>query len=97
MHPSTATRLALHFLGLLVLNSLLAAVLWRLLNPKGTQLVRNLARTFAVLLALANVGLAAYALSRMWPERWDAYHVSLFLLGMIFAIRFGGALRGSYS
>jgi hypothetical protein len=97
MHPSTATRLALNFLGLLVLNSLLAGVLWRLLSPKRTQFVRNLARTIAVILAVANVGLAGYALSRMWPERWDAYHVSLVLLGMIFAIRFGGALRGSYS
>jgi hypothetical protein len=95
MHPSTATRLALQFLGLLVVNAFLAAAVWRMVAPKRPKSVRSLAHSLALLMTLANAALSGYALYRMWPERWDVYHVSLLLLGMVFAFRFGGAIRGS--
>lgn len=94
MHPSTAARLALQFLGLLVVNAFLAGVVWRMISPKRPEVVRSLAHALALLMALANLALAGFALYRMWPERWDVYHVSLLLLGLVFAFRFGGAIRG---
>jgi len=88
-------RWLLLVLLLVVGNSILSQLLWRLLGAKR-RAFRRLVRIAAGLVALVNLAVGAYALFQLWRMGWDWFYLAMLLLGFVFVFRFGGATSGSY-
>ncbi len=88
-------RQILIVVGLVVLNSLLSDAVWRVVGVKRRG-VQSLGRFLAGLFSLSNLALAILSFLLLWRHGWDWYYLALFLTGLIFAFRFGGATSGRY-
>jgi len=90
-----ALRPLLIVLGVLVLNTLLAGLVWWVVGAKQRSL-RTLGRAFAGFYFLANLALAIVCFLRMLQRGGDWFYGALLVLALIFAFRFGGATAGRY-
>ncbi len=93
-HASTL-RSVLIILGVVVVNALLAHLVWWIVGSQQ-RVLRILGRAFGGFFALANVALAFVCFLRFWQTGWDWLPIVLFVLSLIFAFRFGGATSGRY-
>jgi hypothetical protein len=90
-----ALRPLLIVLGVLMLNTLLASVVWWIVGAKRPTL-RMLGRGFGGFFCLANLSLAIICLLPLVQRGWDWFYAGLVVLALVFAFRFGGATAGRY-
>jgi hypothetical protein len=90
-----ALRPLLIVLGVLMLNALLASLVWWVVGAKQRTL-RMLGRGFGGFFCLANLSLAIICFLRMLQRGGNWFYGALFVLALIFAFRFGGATAGRY-
>jgi hypothetical protein len=94
MHPGT-TRAVLIILGVVIVNVVLANLVWWIVGSPRRAL-RMLGRAFAGFFALANVALALVSFLPLLQRGWDWFHVALVVVALVFAFRVGGATSGRY-
>ena len=78
-------------LGVLFLNSLIAALVWKLIRAQS-GVVRPVGRVFATIFCFANLLMAGISIRELWLKGADWFYVVLLVLGLIFAFRFGGGI-----
>jgi hypothetical protein len=95
MNPVSSIGAVVIVLGVVVVNILLANLVWWIVGSKQ-RVLRILGRAFGGFFALANVALAFVCFLRFWQTGWDWSPIVLFVVSLIFAFRFGGATAGRY-
>jgi hypothetical protein len=90
-----ALRPLLIVLGVLMLNALLASLVWWIVGAKQRTL-RMLGRGFGGFFCLANLSLAMICFLPLIERGWDWFYSALVVLALVFAFRFGGATGGRY-
>ncbi len=78
-------------LGVLFLNSLIAALVWKLIRARS-GVVRPVGRVFATIFCFANLLIAGVSIRELWLKGGDWFYVVLLVLGLIFGFRFGGGI-----
>ncbi len=78
-------------LGVLFLNSILAALVWKLIRVRP-KIVRGIGRVFATIFCFANLLLAGISIRELWLKGGDWFYIVLLVFGLIFAFRFGGGI-----
>ena len=89
------SRQVLIVLGVIIANTLLSNVIWRLVGSRRRR-VRVFARVSAAFLGILNLGLAVVSLFRMLRYGPEWMYILLLVVSTIFAYRVGGATRGQY-
>ncbi len=92
--PSSSTlKSILLVVVIVVVDGFISNLGWRMVESRRSR-IRAIGRAAAVMFALANVALAFYSFLRLWGEGWDLMMIALFVVGVVYAIRFGGAATG---
>jgi len=78
-------------LGVLFLDSLLAALVWKLIRVR-LKIIRAMGRVFATIFCFANLLMAGVSIRELWLKGGDWFYVVLLVLGLIFGFRFGGGI-----
>jgi len=88
-------RPIVNILLLLLVNSILAALVWKLIRTR-MRILRGIGRVFATIFCFANLFLVGISIRELWLEGGDWYYIVLLLLGLIFAFRFGGGISAGH-
>lgn len=88
-------NLVVNILVLLFANSILAALVWKLIRVK-TRILRAIGSVFAAICCFANLLLAGISIRELWLEGADWYYIVLLLLGLVFGFRFGGGISAGH-
>jgi hypothetical protein len=78
-------------LGVLFLNSLIAALVWKLIRTQS-GIGRPVGRVFATIFCFANLLMAGISIRELWLKGGDWFYIVLLILGLIFGFRFGGGI-----
>lgn len=88
-------RWVLLILTMAFANAVLANLEWRIVGAKRLPF-RLVGRTMGLVFSQANLAIAFFAFIQLWRLGWEPFYIAMLLLGLIFALRFGGAVTGKY-
>lgn len=93
-HPSSSTLKSILLVAVIVVvNEFISNLDWRMVESRRSW-IRAIGRAAAGVFALANAALAFYSFLSLWAEGWDLLMIALLVVGVVYAIRFGGAATG---
>jgi len=82
-------------LGVLLLNALLATLVWKLIRARS-KIIRAFGRVFAAIFCFANLLMMGISIRELWLKGADWFYITLLVFGLIFGFRFGGGISAGH-